>query len=260
MASQRLEAAYTAQVRAVRARVSAFAAARFGAGQYRDADLARFVAEVVPVVLAGRRQTAALTDSYLQQTLAAAGIKVPKAPPVDTVALRGVPAAEVYARPYTTVRASLADGKAFDAAVRAGGARLVDLIASDMQLARTHTARHVFSRTGGVRGYSRVVSGNKTCAMCYVASTQVYHKADLMPIHPGCSCGVDPITADNPWDQAAADERLSATHAAVEDRLGTFDPGARAPDYRKLVVVREHGELGPVLTVKGQHFDGPSVA
>lgn len=271
MANQRLDAAYAAQAKAIRARVERFTAARFAAGEYRDADLTRFVSQVSSVVLAGRQQTAALTDSYLTQVLKSSGVKVPAHKPVDTVALRGVAVAEVYARPYVTVRTKLSEGMAFDSAVRAGESRLTDLVATDMQLAKTYTAQNVFSRTGGVRGYARVVSGGKTCALCYIASTQKYHKEDLMPIHPGCSCGVEPITADNPWDQGTADKTLEDTHAAVFDRLGTADPGARdaglgkttssgksVSDYTDIVITRNHGEIGPVLGIRGQHFTSES--
>lgn len=263
----RLDAAYAAQAKAIRARVEAFVQGRFAAGQYRDADLAQFVSQASSVVLAGRAQTAALTDAYLTQVLRSAGLTVPVHKAINTAALRGVDVAEVLARPYTTVWTKLGNGDTFDAAVSAGVARLTDIVATDMQLAKTHTARNIFSRTGGVHGFARVVSGGKTCALCYVASTQVYHKEDLMPIHPGCNCGVDPITDSNPWDQGSADQTLADTHAAVFDRLGVSDSGARdvglnkakAPDYTDIVITNNHGEIGPVLGIRGQHFDGPSV-
>lgn len=258
MANPRLDAAYAAQAKAVRARVQAFAAARFGAGQFYDADVARFVGQVAPVVLAGRRQTAALTDSYLSSVLKSAGIKVPAHKPVDTDTLRGVDVTEVLTRPFVTVRAGIFTN-GIDAAKQAGVARLADIIATDMQLAKTHTSRNVFSRTGGVHGYSRVVSGGKTCALCLVASTQRYSKEDLLPIHPGCGCSVSPITSGSPWDQDAADARLEDTHAAVQEQLGVSDSGARAPDYRKVVVVHDHGEIGPVLGRAQDNFAGPSV-
>lgn len=249
----RLDLAYQAQVRSVRERVMSFAAARFGAGQYRDADLERFVSEVVPVVLAGRRQTSILTDAWLAQRLAASlGKPVRPLGPVDTDALRGVDPAVVYARPFVTVRTELAGDKALDAAISAGVERLKDIITADMQLARTHTARNVFSRTEGVRGFIRTLSGRENCAMCYVASTQRYHKEDLLPIHPGCDCGVEEII--DRGDQTIAPERLAATHEAMEGRFGQSDSGARAPDYRKAILVQEHGELGPVLTVKSHRF------
>jgi hypothetical protein len=55
------------------------------------------------------------------------------------------------------------------------------------------------------------------------------------------------------------EQQLSDTHAAIEERFGVSSDDARsAVDYRKVLLVRDHGELGPLLTVKGQHFDGPS--
>ena len=248
----RLDAAYATQAKAVRARVLAFTKARFAAGQYYGADEALFVSQVSSVVLAGRRQTAALTDSYLTQVLKSSGLKVPAHKPIDTDALRGVDVAEVYARPFVTVRSKIYD-IGINAAIQAGTARLGDIVATDMQLAKTHTAQSIFSKTDGVHGSMRVVSGGKTCALCYIAATQVYGNAELMPIHPGCGCDQVPITDDNPWDQDAMDKQLEDTHAAVFDRLGVSDAGGRAPDYRK-ITVNQHSEIGPVLGVKGQHF------
>lgn len=242
-----LDVRYAAQVRAIRARVEQFALRRFSAGEFRDADLERFVKTVVPVVLAGRRQVSALTDAYLSRKL---GIRA--SGPIDTDSLRGVAAAEVYARPFVTVRTKLANGLDLAAAVSAGAARVTDLTVTDMQLAKTHTSQATFQRAGVTR-YIRVVSADNTCALCYVASTQTYSTDDLMPIHPGCNCGTD-VAPDN-FDGT---DTLIATHAAVEDALGVSASDARAIDYRKQVVVREHGELGPVLAVKGQAFTGPS--
>jgi hypothetical protein len=256
MPNQRRDAAYVALIQAIRARVEQFAQARFAAGQFRDADLARFVAQVVPVVLAGRRQVSALTDVYLAQTLTTTlGRKVPPLGPIDTNALRGVDPAEVYARPFVTVRTELSKGATFDDSVKAGAERLSDLVLTDMQLAKTNTAQNVFSKTDGVAGYKRTLTGSKNCALCSIASTMRYHKADLMPIHPGCDCGVAPIVAG---DRARMDTQLELTHAAVAERFGKSDPGGRAMDYRKFLLVHEHGELGPVLTIKGQKFTGPT--
>jgi len=251
----RLEAAYVAQVKQVKARVNSFALARFGAGEFRDADLARFVGVVVPVVLAGRRQVSALTDAYLSRVLG-----VPATGPIDTDLLRGVDASEVYARPFVTVRTKLSEGLSFDDSVKAGAARLTDIALADLQLAKTHTSQAVY-QSAGVTRYVRTLSGPVNCALCYVASTQTYSTADLLPIHPGCDCGTAPVAVG---DRAVMDANLSATHEAVQDRLGVSDAAARDvglgdphKDYSKLLIVKEHGELGPVLTVKGQRFTGP---
>lgn len=254
----RVAATFNRQSLAVRTRVQQFAAARFTAGQYRDADVALFVRQVAPVVLAGRRQVSAMTDAYLTQVLQQSGIKAPRRGPIDTAALRGVPVEDVYARPYQTVWTSLSKGDAFDAAVSAGAARLGILIATDMQMAKTYTSRDVLSHSKGVTGYQRVPSGVNTCALCELASTQMYSRDDLMPIHPSCGCSVEPVTRDNPWDQAAADERYGNAHAAAQDQLGESDINGRAPDYRKAIAVRDHGEIGPVLVRAADRFTGPS--
>lgn len=228
----RLDAAYAAQVKSVRARVEAFGRSRFLAGEYRDADLKRFTAAVVPVVLAGRKQVSALTDAYLARVLSAElGRTVAPRGPIDTDLLRGVDPAEVYARPFVTVRTKLSEGLPFDAAKSAGLARLTDITLADMQMAKRNTAQAVLSTTEGVHGFRRTLTGSKNCQLCSDASRQRYHSADLLPIHPGCDCGVEPLTEPT---------------------------GREIPS--KVVAVHDHGELGPVLAVKGQHFDGPAVA
>jgi hypothetical protein len=136
--------------------------------------------------------------------------------------------------------------------VSAGIARLKDIAATDMQLAKTHTARESFTRNG-IQRYQRVLTGSTSCALCYVASTQTYSRGDLLPIHPGCDCSVSPIVGD-----LDRDAELEATHEAIRQRFDTSDRGARAIDYRKALIVREHGELGPLLTVGEHRFTGPS--
>lgn len=263
----RLDLAYQAQVKEIRRRVTEVATSQFLAGQYRDADLERFVKAIVPIALQARRQTSILTDAWLAQKLAAAlGTKAKPRGPIDTDSLRGVDPTEVYARPFVTVRTKLSESKTFDAAVSAGAERLKDIIAADMQLAKTHTTREVFTNTDAVQAYERTLTGSTNCALCWVASTQRYYKEDLMPIHPGCDCGVEPII--DTGEKVIYPDRLQAAHEAVDQRFGTSDVSGRTitdindpkfKDYSKALIVHEHGELGPVLAVRGQHFAGKSV-
>lgn len=108
---------YADTVRTIRARVSDYVGRTWSdLGEYRDADIDRFVARVVPVVTGGQRQVAALTDSYL----AAVGTEIlgkptrPVGIPSKVIsydALRGgVAAAKVYARPGNVVWNALAAG------------------------------------------------------------------------------------------------------------------------------------------------------
>lgn len=248
----------------LRARVLTFTATVWGGLEsYRDVDIDRFVAAVVPVVTGAQRQIAALTDAYLAAVAAevlgrpAGPVGVP-ASVVDSETLRGVAPVEVYRRAGVTVWTALAHGAPIDVAARRGLRRAQSLAATDLQLAKTHAARHVLAQTGDVVGYRRTLTGSRSCGLCVVASTQRYRRGDLMPIHPGCDCGVLPIYGTADPGPVVDVDTLEGVHDAIAERFGTADRAARGPiDYRDALVVHTHGELGPVLGVRGHDFTGP---
>lgn len=259
MASNALERAYRQSTKQIQTRVLDMILRLFMAGQYRDADAARFVAAVVPIVLAAERQIAQLTFGHLARAL---GFTATPTFPTDVysgAALRnGTDPKVVYQRPFVTVRTALSEGKTFDEAVDEGTNRLEDITRTDLQLARTHASRAVLEETDStIVGYRRVLVGAENCALCVIASTQRYHKGDLLPIHPGCDCDIAALTDADEDEQVLDDVLLDAAHNAVADRLGVSDRGGRAIDYRKVLLVREHGEYGPTLTVARDLFTGP---
>lgn len=242
--------------------------------RYDDKGAAGFVRDVVPVAEATQAQMATLTDAYharLEQViLGRAARPVGVAPKVvRTVALRGVDAVTCWTRPAITVRTELSRGATFDDARDRGLTRAHSIADTNLQLARTHASRDVLRRRGNVVGYRRVPRGASSCALCLLAATQRYRSEDLMPIHPGCDCGVhqvygahDPGQVLDPDARDAIHERVGAAlgisaEDAREAATGTHR-GLREQDYRKVVIVREHGELGPVLARRGQHFSGPA--
>jgi hypothetical protein len=91
-------------------------------------------------------------------------------------------------------------------------------------------------RTQHVRRFTRHTRAG-ACNLCSLAAGQVYSSDKLMPIHDGCACTVVPVWGDDdlPGPDSQADER-----------------------YEDEVAVREHGELGPVLTQADHHFRGPA--
>ena len=253
--------AYQDRTAAIRLRVETYARNLWGSlGSWRDADIARMVAQIVPVVGGAQMQMVALTDAYLNAVAISAGLPMPTAATaahaVTGAATRGVDPREVYRRPGVTVWTALSEGKPLGDAVDAGLARLLNLAGTDLQLAKTRTSLHRLRGDRATAGYRRVLTGNENCGMCVLASTQRYHREDLMPIHPGCDCDVAPIRGNVDPGQVIDPDRLEALHQSVADQFGTSDRGGREIDYR-LIEVREHGELGPVLTWRGQHFDGP---
>lgn len=230
-------------------------------GSWRGSDVRRFQRTSLPIILAGQRQVASLTASYLEQLYRdvdrSSGRVSLDFDEVTGKALRGVDPDEVYRRPFKDVWAGLADGEGMDEALGLGEHRLTTLIKTDLQLARTHTVRAVAEDMPRFTYTVRELYGEYDCALCMVASTQRYHKRDLAPIHPGCDCIVKTVTADYDPGQVIDEERLERIHDLVEEAVGRADRSARAVDYRKIIIANQHGEIGPVLGFRGQRFTGP---
>jgi len=265
-----LSDAHRAQIDAVRGKVLRFVGAVWsGMPNYRrDAIETRFLDAVVPVVKAGQIQVAEITNAYLLAQAKQLGIGM-KAATVDAdkvTGLRPVTYAEEYSRPATSVYAALAEGQGFDQAKKLGAGRLMSLVATDLQMSYVHQARATM-KGGAFTFFTRIPRGVETCALCLVASTQRYRRGNLMPIHPGCDCGMEIHKGDVDPGQILQPEQLEKYHAAVAAKTGT-DAGswevfggrdARGiVDYRKLLAVREHGEYGPTLTWLGDRFTGPT--
>lgn len=203
-----------------------------------DAQLAQWLGQTVPLVRTTRRQAVGLAAGYIG---AVTGETLPVDAEQVAAGLRGgVGVAAVYSRPTITLRAKLAEGLDYSAAVKAAAARLDATARGDVALAARQGAHEAMAQSSRIVGYRRVTDG-KACMLCLTASTQRYHIADLMPIHSRCGCTIAPIIG-------AADPGHILDRELL-DRL----KGVRTP-----VAVHEHGELGPVLTEAGQHFTGPA--
>jgi hypothetical protein len=137
--------------------------------------------------------------------------------------------------------------------------RLETMANTDMQLAKTRTLYSALNGDGApVKMYRRVPGGDNTCELCEIASDQVYFTDDLMPIHDNCGCDVEEETGEGLTEHDIAYHHLSA----IENDDTTDDPKIvdldAAPDEDKQLAIREHGELGPVLTWAHQDFTGPA--
>ena len=229
-------------------------------GAWRDINAEQFLSRVLPLIAGGMSQTAAVADAYLSLMLTdQLGRDVPpKGVDAKTLRdIRGVPVSEVYTRPVKTTRAAIGEGLTLGQAAKRGLDRLIDLTTTDLQMAARRTAHGVLSSTRGVAGYRRVLTGAENCGLCAVASTQRYHRGDLMPIHPGCDCKIAPIVGSQDPGHIIDEQRLECLHDAVAQRFGDDAVNRGARDSRDMIVLETHGELGPVLTVKGHRFTGP---
>lgn len=233
----RRAAAYRRSIIATRERLVAHVERTWNAlPDVREADVARFAAAVAPMVAGAQRNVASLTDAHLA-ALEAAALGVPARPigvppsVVSSETIRGVPSTTVYARAGVAVWTALSLGVPFTEARSRGLERARIAAVTDVQLAKTHAARHVLDARESVVAYRRVPEAD-ACPICLEASTRRYRTGDLMPIHARCDCDVEPI-------------------------FGVRDPGpTRDADLgdAEPFDVHQHGELGPVLTADGEDF------
>jgi len=158
-------------------------------GGLDDAARSAFIDAAAPYVAAARAEVAAVTDAYLAQVAGTSPVGVD----VGEIAYRGgVDIAEVYARPTVTARTAIARGASFAEAITQGRGRAVQLADTDVMTTARTVADAVMRQIPRVKGYRRVPDAS-ACEFCLVASTQRYHVGSLMPIHPGCHCGIAPI-------------------------------------------------------------------
>lgn len=236
-----------------------------GLGSWRDADAERFVSQAVPLIQGGQRSLAALTSAFVAaQAGEALGSSVapPGVPDDDAVDLRlGIDADAVYRRPFATVYNALAKGKTVTTAIELGRTRLEEIAEMDLQQTYARASRAAMRglpASARPRFWRRVLSGLENCALCVIASTQRYTVEDLNPIHPNCDCQVLGIFGRDPG-QVIEPDLLEQVHEAVQALTGQADRGARAPDYRQLMVqmTPQHGELGTLLVRPRDRFTGP---
>lgn len=228
----------------------------FSMPNYRDADMDGWMEAALPIIKASEETAAQATLTYLQFQMELAGLDgeldLGDVGAITGDIRNGVPAEIVYQRPFKELWESLSKGNDLQTAIEDGANRLRQLIETDLQLTHTHTSRTVLSQRNDVVGFRRVPTGSYTCALCLIASTQRYHKLDLMPIHPGCDCRVAPIIGGEDTGQVLDPELLEDIHKRVEEMFGKADRSGK--DYNKLLVVHDHGEYGPTLAKADNRF------
>ena len=253
-------------------------------GGLSDDDAEAFLRASLPVVEGAQRAVAALVDGYLA-VMARQYVGSAASGTLDFDAIRnarGIPPAAVYERPVVTARTAVSQGVPVAEAMVRARRRAGELARTDVMLAQRSAAVQVLSRDDRVVGYRRTLTGD-SCALCATASTQRYRSNQLAPIHAKCDCGVAPIygTADPGQvvnrrllsDLRGASDRPDywRDHAYGVDEAGTIRrrrdvPYTDADGVKRTrtelgeplrPAVREHGELGPVLTDPAHDFTGP---
>lgn len=124
------------------------------------------------------------------------------------------------------------------------------MINDDVAMAKRDAHQAAIAKTPArVTGYRRVVhpelaESGMSCGLCIVASTRIYKKTELMPIHNLCNCEqVEIIDGKDPGDQINKED-LDAMYA--DAGFTTDGRDLKEQDY----YVFDHPELGPILRNK----------
>ena len=231
---------YEVSVETIRQRVAAYANATWeNQDDHADEAIAAWIAALTPIVTGAQQLTGTLTANYLAAfgaLLEIAEAQADTIPPeaMTTQALRGVDDQTLYRRPMIDFWDALRRGDPTAIAVAAGALRLEEIIATNLQLARTHAAQRVLTGHLGtvIIGYRRLVNGF-ACTLCTEKHT-VFSRHELLPIHVRCKCGIVPVYKDGPDP-------------------GEISYGPEGSDRGAPRVV-QHGEYGPTLIAEGDHF------
>lgn len=218
----------------------------------------RLVAELAALSAASsgtaQQVSGGLASQYVAQVLALMLGVPPQLPVTGLPPIRGgTDLAEVFERPAADYRRMVAEGRP-EVARDAFERRLSQLMGDDVMLAERESWRQELQRQGVTR-FRRVVrpelSAEGSCGLCVAASDQMYRTAFLMPIHGSCKCRVLPVIGDDDPGQVLNGDDLRQLYAAAGSTA--------ARDLRRTRVrVREHGEMGPVLTNAKHRHRGPS--
>jgi hypothetical protein len=218
---------------------------------YNRPDVDQFLTRALPAVDAGQRAAVTLTEAFLARATGgtARGLLAGRTAELVLGAgvRNGVDPATVYQRPFVTVWQALSNGRAYQDAVNAGLARAESTAALDVALS-TRAAAVEYARGNRRISQWERVPDEMACTFCLVASTQTYSSGDLMPLHNNCGCTVSPLGAG---DGNAGDTDLLEQISASSDRPDYWNDRGAAD------VIREHGELGPVLVDPEDTFTGP---
>lgn len=223
---------------------------------YETAAIAALTLRISLMVEAAQRQTAAVTDAYFARVLSKAlGRSAPPLGRIEVGDLRvGITHPGAYGRVADQYRYDVSRGVAPTQALERATERAGTIARTDVDLAFRKQAQAVLEKAP-VSGYRRVIhpelSRGGSCGLCVVASDRVYFKADLLPIHDNCRCGILPIFGDDDPGSKLNKADLKGVYAAAGS-TGAADL------KRTRFVVHQHGELGPVLREAGDEFRSPS--
>lgn len=223
-------------------------------GWYDAALVGAMAAQAADLSSTAQQLAIGLSEQYVSSvTTVLAGTTAVGPVSIDPVR-NGVDPVLVHMRVANEYRKAFATGSTTEESMRRAFQRGEGLVRTDISLVEREAQDRALQSLG-VTTYRRVIhpelSESGSCGLCVVAADRKYRTGELMPIHPPeCKCTVMPVVGDkdpgldlNTADLKRIYEVAGSTYA--KDLLNTR------------VTVNEHGELGSVLSRKGDSFRGP---
>lgn len=249
MPDDQIVAVYQAHHTTLLEKLSAAVAAIWdGLGSWNDVDIARFVEQIDPVLVAAETRMATMVDAYVARLAGTLPLGIE---PVTNP--RGLDPAELWRRPFLDTWTALQDGADPADSLDIGRTRVQQISSLDVQRTQVQAMTDIVDQSDEITGYRRTLTG-KSCRFCVAASTQTYHGKNLMPLHTHCDCGVAPIIGDRDPGLAANRSRLKALKAQGPDywkQSGFVDGDGHPLDPTKLpsalARIEHNAEVGPVL-------------
>jgi hypothetical protein len=233
-----------------------------------------FAGRLAKIARSGQKQTAISTDAYAARVLKVFLGRGRPVGPVPVAELRAVPLESVYGRladefryleatrgpdaPAALLERRRDDGVLIDPFPRLTREAILDRVVlrgevqtgDNLTLAMTHQWQADIEDVPQVTGFRRVLhpelSQGGSCGLCVAASTRLYSKAELLPVHARCACTVTPVIGDEDPGGAINARDLKALYAKAGSTA--------AADLKRVRVVESaHGELGPRLSFAGHN-------
>ncbi len=219
------------------------------------------VAEAVARASAAYEHAARLGHAFMREQLRQAGVDVDDLPDLEDIYPRSnVDITTVFNRPVNDALRELE--RNYPDVFENGGELPEDvqklmrdrysiMLNDDLQRAASNEGLRLLKAAPGAVGYRRVLhpelSRTGPCGLCVVAATRFYKKNELWSMHGRCVCGIAPIVEGYDPGLDLNNDELKALYDAAGSTY--------AEDLKRIrVVIREHGELGPILVREGHHF------
>lgn len=231
--------------------------------KYYDGDLvAARAARSATLVDAAQASVKRHTESYLKIAYQQYDdLQFPSEEEIDAVndeALdRLVNPLDEWNRPAEQFRFAQSQGKNRGEAIEVAAKRVEELADMDVALAMRNTASNIIKATPKVTGYRRVIhpelsESGTTCGLCIAASTRVYSKEELMPLHEHCHCTVMPIVGDEDPGDFFNQEDIDILNQLYQAAAGN---DAQSLSRTRFKVI-QNSELGPYLVEEGSKTKG----